>query len=187
MLTLAYSANQIRRVENQVQDFYADIRERIRAHGYICLDASSTIADRTDQFFFTAGMTESHLPELVVSGNITRRTALHLIDRVAREFAKTKGHAPLGIRDDLMARRIELRLVATPDTPLPGEHAGMMEMLAELYPGRACVVQIVWNEAETQQLAPGVATARCRQIVFPQLPFVANTVCDSHASEEGAC
>lgn len=135
MLTLAYSADQVRRAENQVQDLYRDIRERIRAHGYVCLDASNTIADRTDQFFFTAGMTELHLPELIVSGNISRRSALLFIARVAREFTKTGEQAPLGIRDDLASVRIQLRLIATPNTPRAGEHTGMMQMLDELYPG----------------------------------------------------
>ncbi|MBB5409360.1 hypothetical protein HDG34_003301 [Paraburkholderia sp. HC6.4b] len=188
MLTLAYSADRVREAENRVQDFCLDIRERIRAHGYVCLDASNTIADRTDQFFFTAGLTESQLPELIVSGNISRRSALLLIERVVRELSKTKGQTPLGIRDDLIPGRVELRLIATPDTATPGEHAGMSQLLDELYPGRACVVQIIWADADRQLPdSTGGQATQCRQVVFPQLPFVTGTVCDAPASEEGVC
>jgi Domain of unknown function (DUF4262) len=184
MLTLVRDAVLERPAEKPVFGNGITVLEQFGFYGH------ATIGVADARLHFTAGMTEANLPEFFVTGNVPDAYAGGLFAAVSKEFLTTKGRTALGIRGDLMPFPIDLRLIATPlERRLPvegGSYADMMRWLDWHWPGRVCVVQIIWpDDSGRLPDEAGFDAARCRQTVHPRLPFIAGTVPQTCASQGG--
>jgi hypothetical protein len=144
---------------------YAEVLQhytaKIKEHGYTVVYVSGD--EESLPFAYTIGLTEKGLPEFILSGKLSAKSA-YVILSIAAQEALTNGEIPLGINTTLYNIRSDFQAITA--------HVLEEYMLGvkNMYPSmRKRAVNIIWAD-ENNRLPEDVGfSEKCKQTHFKNL------------------
>jgi hypothetical protein len=135
--------------------------QKIKEHGYTVVYVSGD--EESLPFAYTIGLTEKGLPEFILSGKLSAKSA-YVILSIAAQEALTNGEIPLGINTTLYNIRADFQAITA--------HVLEEYMLGvkNMYPSTLKrAVNIIWADAENRLPGDAGFNENSKQIHFKNL------------------